>query len=80
MKETQNELKEIKQRKKMADEIIKPNREGKAKFSIVDMHPSPPPDAKTSAQADLTASQGSLNCSWSIWEAQLLPHTVLLKS
>lgn len=45
MKETQNELKEIKQTKKMADEIIKPNSEGKAKFSIVDMHPLPSPQS-----------------------------------
>lgn len=31
MKETQNELEEIKQTKKIADEIIKPNTQGKTK-------------------------------------------------
>lgn len=31
MKEAQNGLKKIKQTKKMADEIIKPNSQGKAK-------------------------------------------------
>ena len=32
MKETQNELEEIKQTKKIADEIIKPNTQGKTKL------------------------------------------------
>ena len=31
MRETQNELEEIKQTKKIADEIIKPNTQGKTK-------------------------------------------------
>lgn len=57
MKETQNELKEIKQRKwlmKLLNQIVKE----KQSSQLLTCTPSPSPNPKTSPQADLTASQG----------------------